>query len=85
MFCIVRSCKIISPSMECKHDNVMYMLCTLVEQCQMVGKGLYQVVKCLNICHLILIKSYSLNLFLIFGLSTNGNLVIFMFIFWVAY
>jgi hypothetical protein len=26
--------------MECKRDNVMYMLCTLVEQCQVVGKGL---------------------------------------------
>jgi hypothetical protein len=50
MFCMVKSCKIISPSMEHKHDNVMYMLCTLVEQCQ--------VVKCLNICHLILIKSF---------------------------
>jgi len=58
MFCMVRSCKIISPSMEHKHDNVMYMLCTLVEQCQVVAKVYYQVVKCLNICHLILIKSF---------------------------
>jgi hypothetical protein len=40
MFCMVRSCRIISPAMECKHDNVMHMLCTLVEQCQVVGKGL---------------------------------------------
>ncbi len=31
---------IISPFMERKHDNVMYMLCTLVGQCQVVGKGL---------------------------------------------
>jgi hypothetical protein len=40
MFRIVRSCRIISPSMELKRENVMYMLCTLVEQCQMVSKGL---------------------------------------------
>jgi hypothetical protein len=26
--------------MEHEHDNIMYMLCTLVEQCQAVGKGL---------------------------------------------
>jgi hypothetical protein len=39
MFRIVRSCRIISPSMEHKCDNGMYMLCTLVEQCQVVGNG----------------------------------------------
>jgi hypothetical protein len=52
MFYIVRSCRIISPSMECKRDNVMYMLCTLVEQCQVVGKGLLssrQMFECLSL------------------------------------
>jgi hypothetical protein len=33
MFCIMKS-------LEHKHDNVMYMLWTLVEQCQVVRKGL---------------------------------------------
>jgi len=36
----MKACRIISPSMEHKRDNVMYMLWTLVEQCQVVGKGL---------------------------------------------
>ncbi len=81
---IVRSCRIISPSMECKRDNVMYMLCTLVEQCQVVGKGLLSSGQMfeylsLNINQILFFKPFSKT-----GFSTNANLVIFMLIFWVA-
>ncbi len=48
MSCIVISCRIMSPSMDCRHDNVTYML--YIFKCTLLGVHRRSMFKLSNVC-----------------------------------